>query len=373
MHNEYQFVQDNSNYFQRPANKFIMKIGIFDHLDTRGIDLAQFYEDRLQLVSTYDRLGFHAYHVAEHHFTPLGLSPSPSVYLSAIAQRTQKILFGPLVFTLPLYHPLRLADEICMLDHMSNGRLQLGIGRGVSPFEVGYFGVNHEASQNIYLECFEVLMQSLTQPEVNHQGKNFQFENVPIVLKPLQKPHPPLWYGVGHPEGVDWCVENRVNAVVNGPLERVKLITDRYKERWEASKREGERMPLVGTSRHVIISHSHQEAEELGQSAYEKWHASFMHLFKLHNSQPQFNAFPNSFKAASDAGLIIAGKSAEVLERLRHEVKHAGVNYLLARFAFGNLSLEQSLRSVELFAKEVMPSLKKLNDPLHTLGIPQSA
>jgi alkanesulfonate monooxygenase SsuD/methylene tetrahydromethanopterin reductase-like flavin-dependent oxidoreductase (luciferase family) len=350
-----------------------MKIGIFDHLDNRGIELSRFYEDRLKLVSAYDQHGFYAYHVAEHHFTPLGLSPSPSVYLSAIAQRTQKILFGPLVYTLPLYHPLRLADEICMLDHMSNGRLQLGIGRGVSPFELGYYGVNHQASPSIYLECFDVLMQSLTQTVVDHHGEHFQYENVPIVLKPFQKPHPPLWYGIGHPTGVDWCVENGVNAVVNGPLERVKLITDLFRSRWEETQQDIHLMPLIGTSRHVIVALSHQEAQESGQEAYEQWHGSFMHLFNHHNSQPQFNAFPQSFKEASDAGLIIAGRPQEVLERLMHEVTSSGVNYLLARFAFGNLSLKQSLQSTELFAQNVMPALQRLHNSPINKGIPQSA
>src|SRR3954467_4318522 len=129
-------------------------IGIFDHLDSRGVALQQFYADRLRLVERYDQLGFHAYHVAEHHSTPLGLAPSPSVYLSAIAQRTKRIRFGPLVYILPLYHPLRLAEEISMLDHMSGGRLQLGIGRGISPIEVGFFGVQPAESPAIYLEAF---------------------------------------------------------------------------------------------------------------------------------------------------------------------------------------------------------------------------
>ncbi len=338
-----------------------MKIGIFDHLDTREIDLSQFYEDRLDLISAYDQLGFHAYHVAEHHFTPLGLSPSPSVYLSAIAQRTQRILFGPLVYTLPLYHPLRLADEICMLDNMSKGRLQLGIGRGVSPFEVSYFGVDPSNTQSIYLESYEVLMQSLTQSSVTYKGAHYEFKNVPIVLKPFQKPHPPLWYGVGHPEGVDWCIANHVNAVVNGPIERVKLITDRFRKLWNASPHEEATMPLIGTSRHVIISESNKEAECLAKVAYEKWYASFMHLFHQHKSQPQFNAFPSNYEDASRAGLIIAGNPQTVFERLAHEIEDAGVNYLLARFAFGNLSLKHSLESTHLFSRDVMPKLIALD------------
>jgi len=338
-----------------------MKIGIFDHLDTRDIDLSQFYEDRLALVSIYDQLGFHAYHVAEHHFTPLGLSPSPSVYLSAIAQKTKRILFGPLVYTLPLYHPLRLSDEICMLDQMSKGRLQLGIGRGVSPFEVGYFGVDNDHAQSIYLESFEVLMQSLTQSTVSYMGEYFKYHNVPIVLKPFQKPHPPLWYGVGHPQGVDWCIANNVNAVVNGPLERVRQITDRFRQRWSETGKDHLAMPFIGTSRHVVISESEREAEVMAKSAYEKWYSSFMHLFTMHNSKPQFNAFPASYEEARNEGLIIAGQPNTVCDFLKHEIHKSGVNYLLTRFAFGNLSLEHAIQSTHLFARHVMPSLQTLH------------
>jgi alkanesulfonate monooxygenase SsuD/methylene tetrahydromethanopterin reductase-like flavin-dependent oxidoreductase (luciferase family) len=112
-----------------------MKFGVFDHLDDAGVPLGQLYADRLRLAEAYDRGGFHAYHLAEHHGTPLGCAPSPSIFLAALAQRTQRLRFGPMVFLLPFYHPLRLIEEVCMLDQLSGGRLELGIGRGVSPFE----------------------------------------------------------------------------------------------------------------------------------------------------------------------------------------------------------------------------------------------
>ena len=85
-----------------------MQFGVFDHMDRGAGPLDRFYADRLALAEAYDKAGFYGYHVAEHHATPLGLAPSPSVYLSAVAQRTRRLRFGPLVYTLPLYHPLRL-------------------------------------------------------------------------------------------------------------------------------------------------------------------------------------------------------------------------------------------------------------------------
>ena len=110
-----------------------MEFGIFDHMDFSGAEtLSEFYENRLKLAELYDEIGIHAYHLAEHHATPLGMAPSPNVFLSAMAQRTKRLRFGPLVYCLPLYHPIRLLEEICMLDQMSGGRLEMGFGRGIS-------------------------------------------------------------------------------------------------------------------------------------------------------------------------------------------------------------------------------------------------
>src|SRR5215470_4854310 len=147
-----------------------MDFGIFDHLDRNDLPLADYYEERLQLVEAYDAAGFHAYHLAEHHATPLGMAPAPSVFLAAVAQRTRRLRFGPLVYTLGLHHPLRVAEEICMLDHLSGGRLEVGIGRGISAYELGYYGVDPKEAQSIYVEALAVILQALTGGTVNFDG-----------------------------------------------------------------------------------------------------------------------------------------------------------------------------------------------------------
>lgn len=336
-----------------------MKFGVFDHLDASGAALGDFYEHRLRLVEAYERIGIHCYHTAEHHATPLGMCPSPSLLHSAIAQRTKRILFGPLVYTLALYHPLRLAEEVCMLDHMSGGRFQLGIGRGISPYELGYFGSNPEEAGPRYIEAWSVMKQAFGGGTLTHEGRFFAFRDVPIMMQPLQRPHPPLWYGVGNVDGVKWCVENKVNAVVNGPLARVREMTDRYRSEWAAAGHAPAAMPLVGTTRHVVIADSEREAVDIARRAYARWHASFMFLWRKHGTQPMFAAFPEDFDAVRKAGLVAAGTPAQVEALLASEIAQTGVNYLLMRFAFGDLRLEESMRSVDLFEKHVMPALAK--------------
>src|SRR5260370_11061341 len=119
-----------------------MRFGIFDHRDDSGRPLGTHFEERLKLIEAYDRAGFYGYHLAEHHNTPLGYAPSPGIFLSAVAQRTKQLRFGPMVYLLPLYHPLPLIDEICILDPMKGGRVLYCVRRGLSPIEGGCYALD---------------------------------------------------------------------------------------------------------------------------------------------------------------------------------------------------------------------------------------
>src|SRR5258708_7832794 len=198
----------------------VLQFGIFDQNDRGRYPLGEQYENRLQLIEFYDRAGFRTYHMSEHHSTPLNLTPSPSVFLAAVAQRTRRLRLGPLVYVLPARHPLRLAEEICMLDHLSQGRLEVGVGRGASPHELHYFGIDPDQAPAMHVEAYTVIMQALTQPEVSFSGKYYNFENVPVEIKPVQLPHPPLWYAVPLPAGAAWPPPNRINVVGVGPVPR---------------------------------------------------------------------------------------------------------------------------------------------------------
>ncbi|MFS8116764.1 LLM class flavin-dependent oxidoreductase, partial [Rhizobium jaguaris] len=179
-----------------PSN---LTFGIFDHLDDNGCDIAQQYSDRLRLAEACDGLGFYAYHLAEHHCTPHGRGPSPNLFLSSVAQRTRWIRIGPLVMLLPLYHPLRAFEEICMLDQLSGGRVEVGIGRGSLPIELSYFGMCADAAPGCYAEASEILLNAMRGGTLSHKGQHFELSNIPLTLKPHQSPHPPMWIATGRP------------------------------------------------------------------------------------------------------------------------------------------------------------------------------
>src|SRR5438874_8137627 len=237
-----------------------MEFGVFDHLDRNELPLRDYYESRLKIVEHYDRLGFYAYHIAEHHSTPLGMAPSPSVFLSAVAQRTRRLRFGPLVYALPLYHPLRMIEEICMLDQMSRGRLEIGFGRGSVPAELIYYGQNPEQGQAIYAEALDLILKGLTERSLTFHGRFFRFDNVPMELEPLQKPHPPIWYGVHAPESAERAARRNLNVVSLDPPQETRLCIDRYRATWRELHRSGAALPKLGLGRFIVVASSDGEA-----------------------------------------------------------------------------------------------------------------
>jgi alkanesulfonate monooxygenase SsuD/methylene tetrahydromethanopterin reductase-like flavin-dependent oxidoreductase (luciferase family) len=330
-----------------------MQFGVFDHMDWGGRDLTQQYEDRLQMIEALDRHGFHAYFVAEHHCTPSGRAPSPNVFLAAAVQRTRKLRLGPLVYALSMHHPLRVFEEVCMLDQMSGGRFQLGIGRGISPIEMAFYGVDVPNANRIYLEAYQIIMQAMTAPVLNFEGAFFNFKNVPIEMKPVQRPHPPLWVGTAHAASVDWPAANGINLTCSGTVPEVREITDRYRSKWQGT---AETMPFVGVSRHIVVAETDAEARDTARRCYSRWISSIMHLWRATGKTPPNLRFPADYDDAERAGYCISGSPSRVRQQVLRQVQESGINYLLCRFAFGDITRAETLLSVELFAREVIPA-----------------
>jgi alkanesulfonate monooxygenase SsuD/methylene tetrahydromethanopterin reductase-like flavin-dependent oxidoreductase (luciferase family) len=339
-----------------------VKFGIFDHLDRGDAPLHQFYEERIQLVEEADRLGIASYHLAEHHWNPVGMAPLPGVFLGAVAKRTKTIRFGPLAYALAFHNPLILAEEICMLDHMSGGRFELGVGRGISPWELNLFGVTQPETRDIFREAMDIILMYFTQDHVTHRGQRWQYYDVPVEIKPLQKPFPPLWYGSTSGATRDYIAG--LGAAMNGgwaPNARIRQGTDAYRTAWEKAKDSPWRKmipatePTLGSVRMVVVTETDAEGQALIRAAHDRWYAS---LEKLANSFGFRSLFlAPTFEIAQRVGYVIAGTPDTVRAQLQTHIAESGVNYLLLQLAFGNLTHAQQMRSLELFATEVMPKL----------------
>ena len=347
------------------AGRKKVKFGIFDWIDSDGQEIADLYEDRLRFLEYADQAGFYCYHLAEHQGTPLGMAPSPGLFLSAAAQRTSRIHLGPLVYILPIYNPLRLLQEICMLDHLSRGRLELGVGRGVSPHELKFYNITPEQSREMFQEAFEVITTGLRTGEVNHQGKYYSFDNIKLHLGPYQKPYPPLWYPTDRPESLRWLAQEGINTLSHyAPMERMRENCDLYRSVWQEHQAQANRLnahvpdPLYGIVRHVYVADTDQQALREAKAGFQDFVGSFNYLRRATGDTSGRAEYLEDFEGRLAEGLHVVGSPEKVREDIKKQIEITGANYFVGSFFFGTLTSEQTLHSLKLFAEEVMPAFQ---------------
>jgi alkanesulfonate monooxygenase SsuD/methylene tetrahydromethanopterin reductase-like flavin-dependent oxidoreductase (luciferase family) len=347
-----------------------MKVGLFDHVEWGDRPLATLFDERLQFAAAADEAGIYCLHVAEHHATPLNMVPVPGVYLGALARATKRMRLGPLVYLLPLYSPLRLIEEICMLDHLSYGRLEVGVGRGVSPFELKYHKVEHDQSRDIFVDAFECVSAGLQTDTLTYKGPHYEYENVPIALRPLQQPFPPFWYGSSNTTGSTWAGERGMHFVSLGPIGFAKRNIAAFRE--ALAKRGGPASPkpefsggtAVGVLRHIFVAETDAEAKRWAKPAMDRNLAHLNWLRVKHNATAVDSRFNTprgaNFEESVADGSVIAGTPQTVLAEIERQTAELGINYLLTYLFLGTMSLAEALRSLELFRTEVMPKLATL-------------
>ncbi|HXU40829.1 MAG TPA: LLM class flavin-dependent oxidoreductase [Burkholderiales bacterium] len=339
-----------------------LEVGIFDWVEESVRPPSEVYKHKLELAAAADRAGFHGYFLAEHQGTPLSIGGSPSLLLSAMFQRTQRLRAGALTFCLPWYNPYRFYNEICMLDHLSGGRLEMGVGRGVSPIESLIYGLKGiDESREKYREALEIFFEACRTTTLNYRGKHYAFQDAELHLKPLQQPYPPLWFPTSNKESIDFTASHGYHTAFLGKLADVKPLFDRYREIWEKHRNDPGRhnahvrTPFLAKTAHLVIAETDAEAEKLGLDAYWKWAGHIHHLTRKHGRPDVHKADPY---AEDSAQRLITGSPKTALERLQEMLYITSANYLLCIFSFGDLAPEHALRSLELFSREVMPKLK---------------
>ena len=332
-----------------------LEVCVFDHLDTRNEPLAKLYADRLAFAEAVEAAGLDGYYVAEHHSTPLGHASSPSVFIAALTQRTKRMRIGSMVHVLPAYVPLRLAEEICMLDHLSNGRLDIGVGRGASPYEVGFFGVVPQEARDIFEEALAVIKMALTHDTLSHRGAFFKYYDVPLTLRPLQVGGPPLWYGAFSERNVDFAARHALNITLSGPPKRLRQLSEHFRQVWSDQNPDAA-PPKIATMYQMFIASTTAEAETIAEKAYKSWYACMGHLWRANNAAPR-ETLPDSFAGAMKLGSMIAGTPDTVREKLQGNLDASGLTRLLLQCNMGTMSHQDALNSLALFKSDVMPHL----------------
>lgn len=339
-----------------------LEFGIFDWIEWSEAPPGEIFEHKLKIAEAADQAGFYGWHIAEHQGTPLSIDGSPSLVLAAAIQRTRRLRLGALTFCLPWYNPYRFYSEVCMLDHMSGGRLELGVGRGVSPIESSYFGMKSiEESRERYRETLDIFFAACAGPVLNHQGKYFSYRDLELRIRPQQRPYPPLWFPSSDRNSIDFTARHGYHTVLITSAAESGRLYAQYREVWARHRDDPGRhnahvrAPRLGKTQHVFVADTEAEAAGAGLAAYKVWAQHITYLTRKHGRPDQLNVDPT----APDAPLrYVGGTPASVAQQLAEVVREAGINYLLLVFSFGDLKPAQAMRSMDLFVREVMPVLR---------------
>jgi alkanesulfonate monooxygenase SsuD/methylene tetrahydromethanopterin reductase-like flavin-dependent oxidoreductase (luciferase family) len=220
------------------------------------------------------------------------------------------------------------------------------------------YGNDPAKAELMYVEGLELIMRGLTQKSLNFHGQFYSFDDVPIELEPLQKPHPPVWYGVHSIVSAERAARQRLNIVSLDPADKTRTFTDRFRHVWRNTEDGEITEPLIGLGRFIVVAASDEKAIDIARRAYPKWHRSFNYLFNLRGGKGPVHQRPADLETLIKIGQGIAGSPETVTEFLKAQMIESGANYLVGQFAFGDLSLSEILSSLELFTRDVMPELR---------------
>jgi natural product biosynthesis luciferase-like monooxygenase protein len=323
--------------------------------------VGEFYEHMLEQIDYAGDLGYHSVWVTEHHFDHYGGTlPNPAVFGTAIAQRTAFIRIGVAVSVLPLHHPLLVAEDYAMLDVLSNGRLDFGVGRGSVPDEYEQLGVSADDSAETMVEATELITRAWRGEEIEHRGRRFSYPRLSLLPRPVQRPHPPIWVGaVRSPETFEWAGRNGFNVMVLPYMIPPEVLKKQLAVYFAAAEKAGhDRSRLeVFAKFHVFVAEEAAEARRLAGPAY----ANYGRLAAARsgaNTREYYGAADTSFERHAAEFKIIAGSPQDCIERIRYWRDTLGITYIGGTFHFGGLAHEATLRSMELFAQEVAPAVE---------------
>ena len=346
-----------------------MQFGWFVYFQDRGNSVTQMYDDHLAEIELADALGYNEVWLAEHHFSGYGLVPSPNVMLAHLAARTQHLRLGAMVYALPFYHPLRLAEELAMLDHLTHGRLNVGVGSGVQR-EYGPYNLDVAEARPRYYEAIEVLHKAFTHERFTHEGQYYRIVDGSLAPRPVQQPYPPLWVAASSAASVEWCAQRGLPVAQNWTrlAEAAQAAASYRAVAAQAAERWG--TPAMRQFRVCYVADTTERAFAEAEPNLYRFFQLFSRSEDPHYTTPSPEGWhhqtgialrrlgPQTFADLDADDLIIVGDPARVREKLLRLRAETGMDGFVGIFAFGRLSHEQVSHSLRLFAEEVMPALR---------------
>ncbi|MDP2675808.1 MAG: LLM class flavin-dependent oxidoreductase [Dehalococcoidia bacterium] len=354
-----------------------MKFGQL-HLFENPMDRSEkeIVDEQFDIMARAEEFGFDSVWLAEHHFSEYGYCASPAVTLAALATRTQKVRLGTGVVVLPLNHPLRVAEDYAILDLLSGGRIDLGVGRGYQPHEFAGYGVDQARSRDIFHESVEIIQRAWTEERFSYQGQFYQVNDLSVRPKPLQKPHPPIWMASLSPETFELCGRDGFNLMC-APVFGFNVNTGASLiEHYRAALRDHGRDPagfeIAGLTM-TYVAETTQQALADFREAVMWYYKTFARYIAPPKGAPAVKTY-EFYAAARDAiesaewdrivasGSVVCGSPDQVAERIAEIHELCGITHYLAWTRIGGLEHGKVLRSMELMRDKVMPQVRHLGE-----------
>jgi len=341
--------------------------GIFDHIEgIPGTSTQQLLKDRLDLIKMADEAGFAGYHLAEHHGSDLCMAPNQEVFLAAASQITKNIRLGPMVKLLPLHHPVRIIEDMCVLDNLTNGRLDFGVGRGVAPIEHYWLGGDWPHAAERFVDTLGIMCEAFATGEISSENSKFyDFPTMPMSTKAVQDPIP-FWY----PGSPVTAGRHGMNLMWPGPIDQAAY--DLYVETWNSHKGDTHRVdgpnsaPRVGCTMLVAIASTEDDALALARRSMDGLmrRTHFVHrLDHLVMSDDECDAalgplrrINGHMEGAIKAG---AGTPEQITERLAGILDLGLTDYIVLQLPVGDMTLDEAKRTMDSFCSDVKPALEK--------------
>ncbi len=325
--------------------------------------LQQFMEEAVLA----DRLGFHSAWIGEHHFTEILLCPIPEVFLANLLARTERIKVGCAIHVLPLNHPVRLAEAYALLDILAPGRVLFGAGKGFFAEEFEGFGVPLQEANERFEETLDIIIRCWIEEELTYEGKFYSFRNLRILPKPVTKPHPPVHVAVISPPSFEYCAQRGYSIMV-APFSLLLVGREEMKKRIEQFYRmavEAGHPEVEVTSSWFILVTEDPEEQRIARACMERYLRVVAPALASDRGSrgPRYDHLRKvlsdiRFETIAESGSGFVGGVEACIERLK-QFEEMGIREVYCYFSVGAMPQELVLKSMQLFAKEVMPHFQE--------------
>jgi natural product biosynthesis luciferase-like monooxygenase protein len=324
----------------------------------------QLYRRVFEQIQEAETLGFDDAWVTEHHFHRFGgLIPHPPTFLASLAAATSRIRLGVAISVVPLHDPLANAEAYAMVDVISNGRLEFGVGRGSNPEEYEGYGLGYEDSPQRLREHVDVLLQAWSDDSVNHKGDLYEYEDVDVLPKPVQRPHPPIWVGASRSDDTfRWAGEKGFHLMTLPYAYEPPVLqhwVGVYQDALRANGHDPATREILGKF-HFFVAESDAAARRLAEPY---WLNYYQLSFERNTWTMQHSPTAEDYeKQIAHKGLIV-GDPERCIEAIQYWRETVGLTTLSAMVHFGGMPQELALQNLRLFGERILPAFSVAANP----------